>query len=1054
MLTKSWLRLIGNLMLIISGLSVAPVVRATPEDDQRLHELDQLSAMWSFYKFHYIESGRVVSLDEGRVTTSEGQSYAMLRAVWSNDPETFAEVWRWTKQNLQERGDFLFAWKYKDRILDRNSASDADCDIAMALLLAAKRFEHRGYQDEALAIIKDIWQHEVVETKTGQAYVVAGDWAKRDAKPKIHLGYFAPNAYALFADADPSHPWEKVISSGYELLLWGFEHERWQWPPEHLFLNKKNNTFSYTQKGALGTPAPFSYDVFPLFWRLAVDKDWNLRGYAKVRSHLLSQFKQTYLANRAVYDKYTVKGKALSSLEALPLYATAYALALQEDESFAQDLYRDKIMRLETAQQDVRETPYYLQNWLWFSKAFTAQSVRTYDEFLGFLRPFNFRSFWRNFPTILLAILLVSVVVGHWLHGARVIALCLCLLVATRYLLWRATTFNTANSFAFIVSCALYAAEIYSYVTVVLLIVQAGWRKVTITKDLTKENLPAVQTVTSSATFAPRVAVMIPIYSEPLAILETTLIGCKVLNYPAKQVYVLDDGHRAETKVMAELHGAVYIKGPKKHAKAGNLNHALTQTDEPLIVVFDTDHIPMTTFLQKTVPHFQNEKVAFVQTPHVFYNPDIFQRAFAAEGLVPHEGDMFNHAIQALKNRWGGAIFAGSGAVFRRQALASIGGFKLQSITEDIHTSQHLHAKGWSSVFVDENLAVGLEAENFSSFLTQRKRWMQGCLQIMFKDNALRTRGLPLRHRLGYFASHYYFLYPLSRLIYWFVPLLFLLFHHYPLLADVSILGAYTLPFFLVLFMANHLLIPNWPRIFWNSLYETSITFPLIGAMVEQMLPKKLGFKVTPKGLTSQRRSFDWRSSRINIAVWCMSLIAIAKGVFEMSYFGIEKDAYFFNLAWAIFNFIFLSAGLLIAWERPQRRQAERVNVSWLGSMQVGGRMEEISVRNLSLGGMRVVTGSTLACNVNDAVEISVSRLGKEITIPLKILWIKVQEGRTNLRLQTDVLDADTRESLLQAMFADPEVWRSHHEHRTTSYLMTIWAMIRGVLYALLPGRK
>ena len=99
---------------------------------KRFQRLDALEALWTSYQFHYIDAGRVVSHDEDGITTSEGQGYAMLRAVWSNDEETFERVWAWTKQNLRVRGDHLFAWKYKDGVIDRNSATDADTDIALA----------------------------------------------------------------------------------------------------------------------------------------------------------------------------------------------------------------------------------------------------------------------------------------------------------------------------------------------------------------------------------------------------------------------------------------------------------------------------------------------------------------------------------------------------------------------------------------------------------------------------------------------------------------------------------------------------------------------------------------------------------------------------------------------------------------------------------------------------------------------------------------------------------------------------------------------------------
>ena len=61
--------------------------------------MDELSALWSFYRHTYIDEGRVVSLDEDQITTSEGQGYAMLRSAWANDPWTFEQVWQWTRQH-------------------------------------------------------------------------------------------------------------------------------------------------------------------------------------------------------------------------------------------------------------------------------------------------------------------------------------------------------------------------------------------------------------------------------------------------------------------------------------------------------------------------------------------------------------------------------------------------------------------------------------------------------------------------------------------------------------------------------------------------------------------------------------------------------------------------------------------------------------------------------------------------------------------------------------------------------------------------------------------
>src|SRR5438552_3895428 len=58
-----------------------------------------LNALWETYKHDYWDSttGRTIDRQRNNVTTSEGQSYTMLRAVWQDDKGTFDKTWEWTK---------------------------------------------------------------------------------------------------------------------------------------------------------------------------------------------------------------------------------------------------------------------------------------------------------------------------------------------------------------------------------------------------------------------------------------------------------------------------------------------------------------------------------------------------------------------------------------------------------------------------------------------------------------------------------------------------------------------------------------------------------------------------------------------------------------------------------------------------------------------------------------------------------------------------------------------------------------------------------------------
>ena len=59
-------------------------------------------------------------------------------------------------------------------------------------------------------------------------------------------------------------------------------------------------------------------------------------------------------------------------------------------------------------------------------------------------------------------------------------------------------------------------------------------------------------------------------------------------------------------------------------AKAGNINNALKFLKGDLFVVLDADMIPKKCALSKTVGYFSNEHLAFVQTPQVYYNKDMY----------------------------------------------------------------------------------------------------------------------------------------------------------------------------------------------------------------------------------------------------------------------------------------------------------------------------------------------------------------------------------------------------------------------------------------------
>src|SRR6185503_9130738 len=105
-----------------------------------------------------------------------------------------------------------------------------------------------------------------------------------------------------------------------------------------------------------------------------------------------------------------------------------------------------------------------------------------------------------------------------------------------------------------------------------------------------------------------------------------------------------------------------------------------------------------------------------------------------------------------------------------------------------------------------------------------------------------------------------------------------LFFHLHPIFSEVAVLTARLLPYLIVLPLVSSVLMPRWPRPFWGAFYESAVSAPLARSMFDLLLPSTLGFKATPKGIVSQGRRFDWRSSKWTMLFAALCLAGIVKG--------------------------------------------------------------------------------------------------------------------------------------------------------------------------------
>ena len=231
----------------------------------------------------------------------------------------------------------------------------------------------------------------------------------------------------------------------------------------------------------------------------------------------------------------------------------------------------------------------------------------------------------------------------------------------------------------------------------------------------------------------PLVDVLICTYDEEERLLERTILGATGLDYPNFRVWVLDDGKRPWLEKLCATLKCGYITRPdNRHAKAGNINHALgklTEMPDPpqFVAVLDADFVPGSSFLNRTMCLFHDPTVGIVQTPQHYINPDPIQTNLGLAGVWPDEQRYFFDIVMPAKDAWGAAFCCGTSSVTRVEALTKLGGMPTDSVTEDYLLSLRLKEIGYTTAYLNEPLTFGLAPEGLKEYITQRSRW---CLWI------------------------------------------------------------------------------------------------------------------------------------------------------------------------------------------------------------------------------------------------------------------------------------------------------------------------------------
>ncbi|NET31985.1 MAG: glycosyltransferase [Cyanothece sp. SIO1E1] len=660
------------------------------------------------------------------------------------------------------------------------------------------------------------------------------------------------------------------------------------------------------------------------------------------------------------------------------------------------------------------------------------------------------------FPTLILflisqAVIRLSPQPQAW---SRVIVVSILLALTIRYMLWRSlSTLNMATPLNGVLSIALLLMEMFVILSnsiQLYLLLKVKFRR----KDADR-----FQVAVLAGEYNPSVDILVPTFNEPVQILKRTIMGCQALDYGNKQIYLLDDSKRQEMQELADELGCNYITRPNnRHAKAGNLNHALGKTNGELIIVFDADFVPTQNFISRTIGFFQNQTVGLVQTHQSFYNPDPVARNLGLEKVLTQEVEIFSRHYQVLRDGVETALCYGSSFVVRRTCLEQTGGFVTNSLSEDYFTGVRLSSQGCRVIYLNESLSAGLSASNMADHVAQRLRWTRGTLQAFFINSSpLIVPGIKPLQRLAHLEGILQWFSSVFRVGFLLMPLTYSFLGVIPLRITGQEWAYFFLPFYLVQLSTFAWLNYRSRSAFISDIYSVAQCFPIALTVIQTMIsPFSKGFRVTPKGGSSDRFVFNW-----NLAIpLIITFVLMGVSLYQNVQFAFMSDAELLSIIddaglikgirlawiWSAYNLFIIGLALLILLDIPKPDPYEWFMLERAIQLDIDGQIFTGVTTKISEAGAEIVLDESMQF----LPDLLTKQLSMQLSLPDENLSISVvatnlegSESLPRLKMKFQHVTLEQQRRLVELLFCRPGQWRPQ---QTPGELRSLWLMLKALL--------
>jgi cellulose synthase (UDP-forming) len=324
------------------------------------------------------------------------------------------------------------------------------------------------------------------------------------------------------------------------------------------------------------------------------------------------------------------------------------------------------------------------------------------------------------------------------------------------YVPWMFASLNRAEPW---LAWPFLAANALTIFTALLAVFNAWWRNVPPRRPLARGDEPHVATI-------------IPTCGESAPMILRTVLSVLVQDWPEDKLTVIvsDDVGDPQLRAALEEWPVIYHRPVPRHApgrdgaaKAGNLNDALAMIDRELpgVLYVETrdadDEMASTHFLREVVGQLEADPdLAYVQT--------IKETQVSAGDPFNNRESLFYRGQMLGRNAANAVFPCGSGLVWRRPALRSIGEFPTWNLVEDLQSGFEALKRGWRGMYLPIVGAVGQHSpEDVPNVYKQRGTWAIDTVRLLLFN---RWRGLDLRQRAQFLELFLFYVNGFTVLVY------------------------------------------------------------------------------------------------------------------------------------------------------------------------------------------------------------------------------------------------------------------------------------------------